>query len=83
MSSSSQDDLNIDPEVRFIMEGTARLVAKHGLLIESKFLEYNVDNKLYNFLRIPNHPYLAFYRNKIVEYRKCSAEIRHQTSLFY
>ncbi|KAH0907819.1 hypothetical protein HID58_039646, partial [Brassica napus] len=69
MSSSSQDDPNIDPEVRFIMEGTARLVAKHGVWMESRFLEDNVNNKLYNFLRIPNHPYLAFYRNKIVEYR--------------
>lgn len=69
MSSSSEDDPNIDPEVRFIMEGTARLVAKHGLWMESRFLEDNVNNKLYNFLRIPNHPYLAFYRNKIVEYR--------------
>ncbi|CAN6866546.1 unnamed protein product [Brassica oleracea var. botrytis] len=69
MSSSSEDDPNIDPEVRFIMEGIARLVAKHGLWMESRFLEDNVNNKLYNFLRIPNHPYLAFYRNKIVEYR--------------
>ncbi|KAG2241927.1 hypothetical protein Bca52824_096232 [Brassica carinata] len=65
----SEDDPNIDPEVRFIMEGIARLVAKHGLWMESRFLEDNVNNKLYNFLRIPNHPYLAFYRNKIVEYR--------------
>lgn len=69
MASSSQDDPNIDPEVRYIMEGTARLVAKHGLWLESRFLEYNVDDKRYNFLRIPNHPYLPFYRNKIVEYR--------------
>ncbi|KAF3499291.1 hypothetical protein F2Q69_00045433 [Brassica cretica] len=41
MSSSSEDDPNIDPEVRFIMEGTARLVAKHGLWMESRFLEDN------------------------------------------
>ncbi|CAH8312470.1 unnamed protein product [Eruca vesicaria subsp. sativa] len=69
MASSSKDDPNIDPEVRFIMEGTARLVAKHGLWLESRFLKYNTDNKLYKFLRSPDHHYHTFYRNKIVEYR--------------
>ncbi|CAL9229407.1 unnamed protein product [Arabidopsis halleri] len=84
MSSSRQNGLQsveihanegpADPETRRIVEGMAKTVAVHGLWIEKKFMDDNVNNDILSFVKSSEHPYHAFYRQKIAEYQNAQNE---------
>jgi len=58
--------INPPPDLRLIVDKTARFVAKNGKVFESRILQKNDKDLKFGFLR-PNNPYHKYYQAKVDE----------------
>ncbi|CDY62788.1 BnaCnng40980D [Brassica napus] len=74
MSSATKNDvahaaiIEPPPDVRRMLQKTARLVSERGLKMESRVMDSNKNDERFNFLK-SSDPYHAFYKHKLTQYR--------------
>ncbi|KAF3571562.1 hypothetical protein F2Q69_00060679 [Brassica cretica] len=74
MSSATKNDvahaaiIEPPPDVRRMLQKTARLVSERGLEMESRVMDSNKNDERFNFLK-NSDPYHAFYKHKLTQYR--------------
>lgn len=74
MSSATKNDvahaaiIEPTPDVRRMLQKTARLVSERGLEMESRVMDSNKNDERFNFLK-SSDPYHAFYKHRLTQYR--------------